>query len=368
LQSTIDLRNTVTLLIDKASKSLGKTTYDASDEASSSSTFPNACFTPKISKDAEPIDRDDISSPGVFKSPKPGKKDKGKMVVYPSSPLSSSAVLRSFISPEHSRKDSVVENLRRLPALISLHYELIKDNGVVSKAVQWEEGDGAGDPFSLGRLAKPMKTSLPPVNANDVAFVNIEDLVSFVDQHHGFIECLPPEILSQERWGMMRVAAYVYLTLQNTSLTLSQWETPENVLATEECRRLTSFISRIMGPFSLVSYPGSQFRQLLSKLNLPWDDSVVSKVRCATQHAAIMIMLYALETSEAAERAKGSWQRQAVLQPLGYAVMAATAAHQLSGGFNAAATSVCELLVEKTIHYARLIDPKWFRGHKVVNN
>lgn len=362
----------MTLLIDKASKSLGKTTYDASDEASSSSTVLKICFTPKISHDAEPIDRDDISSHGVLKSlksPKQEKKDKGKMVVYPSgSPMSASAVRRSFINPEHSQKDTVVENLRRLPALISLHYELIKDNGVVSKAVQWEEGDGAGDPSSLRRLAKPMKTSLPPVNANDVAFVNIEDLVSFVDQHHGFIECLPPEILSHERWGMMRVAAFVYLTLQNASLTLSQWEIPENSLATEECRRLTNFISRLMGPFSLVSYPGSQFRQLLSKLNLPWDDLVVSKVRCATQHATIVIMLYALETSEAAERVKGSWQRQAVLQPLGYAVMAATAAHQLSGGFNAAATSICELLVEKTIHYARLIDPKWFRGHKVVNN
>lgn len=65
-------------------------------------------------------------------------------------------------------------------------------------------------------------------------------------------------------------------------------------------------------------------------------------------------------------RTKGSWQRQAVLQPLGHAVMGIFPVHQFAGGFSAATAAVAERVVERTEHYARLIDPKWLRSTRLV--
>lgn len=65
-------------------------------------------------------------------------------------------------------------------------------------------------------------------------------------------------------------------------------------------------------------------------------------------------------------RTRGTWQRQAMLRPLGQAVMATFPVHQLAGGFGGDASAACDLLVERTVYYARSIDPKWFRGHRVV--
>lgn len=65
---------------------------------------------------------------------------------------------------------------------------------------------------------------------------------------------------------------------------------------------------------------------------------------------------------------KKSWRRQSnVLKPLGHAVIASFAVHQLAGGFGGEAAEICDRLVSETVHFARQIDPKWFRGHKVVN-
>ena len=55
-----------------------------------------------------------------------------------------------------------------------------------------------------------------------------------------------------------------------------------------------------------------------------------------------------------------------MLQPLGSAVMATFSVHQLAGGFGGDAAALCDVLVERTVHSARAIDPKWFRGTRVV--
>ena len=62
-------------------------------------------------------------------------------------------------------------------------------------------------------------------------------------------------------------------------------------------------------------------------------------------------------------RAKaGPWQTGAVLQPLGSAAIGAFKVHQLCGGFNQECLRLYDTLHERTVHFARMMDPKWLRS------
>ncbi len=62
-------------------------------------------------------------------------------------------------------------------------------------------------------------------------------------------------------------------------------------------------------------------------------------------------------------RAKG-WNTGAVLQPLGSAAIGAFKVHQFCGGFNQEAAHIYDTLHERTVHYARMMDPQWLRSTK----
>lgn len=55
-----------------------------------------------------------------------------------------------------------------------------------------------------------------------------------------------------------------------------------------------------------------------------------------------------------------------VVQPLGSAACGAFKVHQYCGGFNQEAGKLYDQLHELTIHYARMLDPKWLRSSKLV--
>ena len=55
-----------------------------------------------------------------------------------------------------------------------------------------------------------------------------------------------------------------------------------------------------------------------------------------------------------------------IVQPLGSAACGAFKVHQFCGGFNQEAAALYDLLHEQTIHYARMLDPKWLRSSKLV--
>ena len=61
-----------------------------------------------------------------------------------------------------------------------------------------------------------------------------------------------------------------------------------------------------------------------------------------------------------------SWQARDVLRSLGHAALGVFRVHQFSGGLSAGPAALCEVLVERTAHYARMIDPKWLRSTKLA--
>ena len=42
--------------------------------------------------------------------------------------------------------------------------------------------------------------------------------------------------------------------------------------------------------------------------------------------------------------------------------------HQFCGGFNQEAGRLFDALHEQTVHYARMMDPSWFRSSKLVRS
>lgn len=65
-------------------------------------------------------------------------------------------------------------------------------------------------------------------------------------------------------------------------------------------------------------------------------------------------------------RAKGKWQTSALVHPLGSAFCGAFKVHQFCGGFNLECGALFDTLHERTVHYARMMDPAWFRSSKVA--
>ena len=53
-----------------------------------------------------------------------------------------------------------------------------------------------------------------------------------------------------------------------------------------------------------------------------------------------------------------------MLQPLGSAAIGAFKVHQLCGGFNQECSRLYDTLHERTVHFARMMDPKWLRSTK----
>jgi hypothetical protein len=263
-----------------------------------------------------------------------------------------------------------LDEFRRIPSLVTLHNELQRDRGVVAQTIAWRPGHvmpASGNSNSRCQVAVLDSTIPAPHAAAAFEPANPLELVEFVRAH----DALPHDICTvpmagADRWTTMQAAAASYHVLSSSAIKLSTWSVPEGSSPTTECYRLVESVADVSVKASVVAHPHEPLRQAMARHRLQFDESVLHRLRRAAHHAALVVMRHALQCSEAAQRAKGSWQRGAVLQPLGHAVMAAFAVHQLAGGFAGEAASVCEQLVDLTMHQARGIDPKWFRGHKVV--
>jgi hypothetical protein len=289
------------------------------------------------------------SSPGTFTTPVPFQ-------------LSSSR----WKAKGPSEAPTTADTLRRVPALISLHYEMEKDSGVVADAVGWTNTSASAT--NKIELGSAVAVAPPAALSSATAFESPDRMVAFVKKQPegSFPITVPSRFEAASRWSVMCAAAGAYEALTAAIQELSSWEVKASVVA--ESHRLVDYLARISSILSTVGNAHDPLRHALVKHRLPWEESLTTQVRWAAQHAGIAVMSQAIEASEEAERTKGAWQRQAVLKPLGQGVMSAFSVHQLAGGFGSEAASVCDYLVERTVHYARMIDPKWFRGHKVVSS
>jgi len=266
-----------------------------------------------------------------------------------------------------SEAPTTPDTLRRLPALISLHYELEKDSGVVADALGWTSS--SNNEKTKVKLGAAVAVAPPAALSSSTTFESPDEMIAFVKAQpdQSFPVTVPSRFDASSRWSVICAAAGAHEALMTALQELSSWEvqTPSVV---SESHRLVDYLARVSSILSTVANTHDPLRHAVVKHHLPWEESLTPQVRWAAQRAGIAVMSQAIEASEEAERAKGAWQRQAVLKPLGHGVMAAFSVHQLAGGFGTEAAAVCDYLVERTMHYARMIDPKWFRGHKVVTS
>ena len=194
-------------------------------------------------------------------------------------------------------------------------------------------------------------------------------MVNYVRENGGFPKgtLIASQYDANDRWSVMCAAAGAHAALLTAVKELSSWEVPKGASAAAESHRVVDYLAHVQNLLSKVSNSYDPLRAAVTKHKLPWHDSLTTEVRFAAQNTAVAVMTHALDSFEHAERVKGPWQRQAVLKPLGHGVEAAFAVHQLAGGFSTEPATICDILVDRMVHYARLIDPKWFRGHKVVS-
>jgi len=270
--------------------------------------------------------------------------------------------------------------IRRVPAFFSLTHELLTDNGIVSQSVDWQSRE-----YSIESLSASKYHTVPaPVNVDEFYSEDVHELLSYVkkhyrsfgDQHKSATLPTSSKDGKEEKWyTMVEVAGAVegLLTACESFLT---WRLPATAESSSDaisasCHDLKRTVNQTLSIIADTAYAHDTLRVAVRKHRLPWDETLISQVRWDAQHAASIIMQAAIDCAEDQERKRGfkrSTTQKSVLKPLGQAVIATFAVHQLSGGFGGEAALICDQLVDLCVHYARQLDPKWFRGTKVVNN
>jgi hypothetical protein len=258
--------------------------------------------------------------------------------------------------------------IRRVPAFFTLHHEILSDRGVVNQTVDWQSRE-----YSIESFASQYLTVPAPVNVDEFYSEDVHELVDYVKKHaKSFGKQLksaniPSSSVHEEKWYTMCEVAGAVEGLEAASERFLTWNVPEPESITESCHSLKAIVSQTLSIIADTAYAHDSLRVAIKKHKLPWKESLISQVRWDAQHAAFVIMRAAIDCAEEAERKRGAFKRQKnVLKPLGQAVIATFSVHQLSGGFGGEAAEICDQLVELTVHYARQLDPKWFRGTKVV--
>ncbi|KAL4428231.1 hypothetical protein ABPG75_002320 [Micractinium tetrahymenae] len=168
------------------------------------------------------------------------------------------------------------------------------------------------------------------------------------------------------KWAVMVEAASVFDTLLDACDTLHKWECPPQASVVSEAHRLADLLEATQKVVARVSYPHDALRVRMAKAGLPWDDALLTDLRWAAQRAAAALMRHALDNADTLAKAKGKWQTSAMVQPLGSAFCGAFKVHQFCGGFNLESGALFDTLHERTVHYARMMDPAWFRSSKVA--
>ena len=267
--------------------------------------------------------------------------------------------------------------IRRVPAFFSLTHELLTDKGIVSQSVDWQSRE-----YSIESFSSKYHTVPAPVNVDEFYSEDVHELLSYVKKHaRSFGDQLKSAKLpssskdgKEEKWyTMVEVAGAVegLLTACESFLT---WKLPERDANSEaistSCHELKRTVNQTLSIIADTAYAHDTLRVAIKKHRLPWDETLISQVRWDAQHAASIIMQAAIDCAVDQERRRGFMRatQKSVLKPLGQAVIATFSVHQLSGGFGGEAALVCDELVDLCVHYARQLDPKWFRGTKVVKS
>jgi hypothetical protein len=268
--------------------------------------------------------------------------------------------------------------IRRVPAFFSLTHELLTDSGIVSQSVNWQSKE-----YSIEHFSSKYHTIPAPVNVDEFCSEDVLELLSYVKKHARSFGEQPKSANipssskhgKEEKWYTMVEVAGAVEGLMAACEAFLTWKLPEAETMSDaismSCHSLKRTVSQTLSIIADTAYAHDTLRVAIKKHRLPWDENIISQVRWDAQHAASVIMQAAIDCAEEQERKRGirkSTTQKTVLKPLGQAVIATFAVHQLSGGFGGEAALVCDQLVDLCVHYARQLDPKWFRGTKVVKS
>ncbi len=265
--------------------------------------------------------------------------------------------------------------IRRVPAFFSLTHELLTDNGIVSQSVNWESRE-----YSIESFSNKYHTIPAPVNVDEFYSEDVHELLSYVKKHaRSFGEQpksanIPKSSKYEEKWYAMVEVAGAVEGLLSACETFLTWKLPVADTLSDaisaSCHSLKHAVNQTLSIIADTAYAHDTLRVAIRKHHLPWDENLISQVRWDAQHAASIIMQAAIDCADDKERKRGfkrSTTQKSVLKPLGQAAIATFSVHQLSGGFGGEAALIADQLVDLCVHYARQLDPKWFRGTKVVN-
>ena len=253
---------------------------------------------------------------------------------------------------------------RRVPGIVTLYNEIINDRGIVSEAVGWKREPMLKTHTSLPCLDESCPSGNISEKINFFSPSNPIDIVYFVKAHQGLPDAVCTVKRSASKWTTMRAWAKVYDSLSSAKVFLSTWRLSNDLSFQEECYRLVDYFSVLSYQVSTVSNQHNNLRIAIEKYNLLWEENMLDEVRLAAQDVAVEVMKMALTSAEKSSKLRK--HRANILRCLGHATIVAFNVHQFSGGFIGDNLTICEELLQQTLHYARDIDPKWFRGHKVV--
>lgn len=281
--------------------------------------------------------------------------------------------LRTADARRVSKKD--LPPIRRVPAFFSLTHELLTDNGIVSQSVNWESRE-----YSIESFSNKYHTVPAPVNVDEFYSEDVHELLSYVKKHaRSFGEQpksanIPKSSKYEEKWYAMVEVAGAVEGLLSACETFLTWKLPSTDTLSDaisaSCHSLKHAVNQTLSIIADTAYAHDTLRVAIRKHHLPWDENLISQVRWDAQHAASIIMQAAIDCADDKERKRGfkrSTTQKSVLKPLGQATIATFSVHQLSGGFGGEAALIADQLVDLCVHYARQLDPKWFRGTKVVS-
>eukprot|EP00890_Picochlorum_soloecismus_P006496 jgi/Picsp_1/6848/NSC_04185-R1_hypothetical protein CHLNCDRAFT_57951 [Chlorella variabilis] len=255
--------------------------------------------------------------------------------------------------------------IRRVPAFFTLNHEFTTDQGIVGQTVGWENRE-----YPMFSMFEGVDIPAAPNDTEDFSTQNIDELIDYVQKHRQDAHISSPgSSFVQDKWSTMCDAANAATCFKTASESFLTWGLKDGEDIIECCHRLKCLVSQVLEVLGTVAYPHDNLRVSMKKYNLPWDEKLINQVRWDAQHAAAVVMREALAWSDDQGRKLGTLRRQKnELRPLGHALVSSFSVHQLSGGFGGEAAELCDDLLDRTVHCARQLDPKWFRGTKVVKS
>ena len=216
-------------------------------------------------------------------------------------PFDLSQSIKSTIKKSNDAEEPLP--IRRVPAFFTLHHEMVSDRGVVYHAVEWESRE-----YQVDNMGNDFHLVPAPVNVDEFYSKDINELTQYVQKHVRSFGKKPKSSVStdsfenNEKWYTMCEAANAILALKGASKSFLSWKIKKDESIQECCHRLKALVSQTLSVIAEVAYSTENLMVSLKKYDLPWDDGLVTQVRWDAQHAAAVVMQYALACAEDAGR------------------------------------------------------------------